>query len=159
MDEKLTLEFLRDRGYIPTCLVGGCNVVYNKWGFELVVHCNFISCTARMEKGLIYISTKNQLIECEKLLEIDKTPNMFNMSIDELKQLIPNGYIYEVDESIEKVESDSSISYNNETGRYKITKGDTVISMGYNDEDEDLFLCRALLYILKKENILKRNKQ
>jgi hypothetical protein len=42
-------------------------------------------------------------------------------------------------------------------GRYKIIKGDEVISEGYNDEEEAFFLCRSLLYILKKENLLPTN--
>lgn len=160
-DDKLTFEFLHDRGFIPTCRVGAGNTIYNKWGFELNIHCNFVYCEARInhdgkfERKNIY--SKSELIELEKLLNIDQTPNMAKMTVEELKKLIPDGYVYTLNKRMKKLHSETQLSFNNKRGRYKITKGEEVISLGYNDEEESYFLCHTLLYILEKENLLLNN--
>jgi len=82
---------------------------------------------------------------------------MTNMSVDELKELIPTEYIYTLNKRKKKIESKSNISFNKKRGRYKITKGEDVVSEGYNDEDESYFLCHSLLFILKRENLLPTN--
>mgnify|MGYP001577787050 CR=1 FL=1 len=159
-DDKLTFEFLYERGYIPTCRVGAGNTIYNKWGFELDIHCNFVYCKARTKwfnctQG--YISTKGDLIDIEKRLEIDNSPLITKMSVEELKTLIPKEYTYTLNKRKKKIHSESNLSFNTKSGRYKITKGKTVISEGYNNEEESYFLCRSLLYIFEVEKLLPTN--
>ena len=172
-NDILDFAFLNQRGFIPTCRVGAGDTIFNKWGFELVVHCNFTYCVARIHRELVgkinkiirldsgyqlpSIKYKWELLELEKLMNVDNTPLMSKMSVDELKSLLPPDYTYILDEKKKYTKSENQISYSTEKGRYKIVKGDDVISEGYNDEEEDYFLCRTLLYILKKENLLPTN--
>lgn len=158
---KLTLEFLEQRGYIPTCLVGAGNVIHNKWGFELNIHCNFVYCEARIGIGNKYetknIHYENQLIDIEKQLNIDKTQNISKMSIDELKSLLPDNYTYTLNKRKRYKRSETNLSFSKAKGRYRITKGNELISEGYNDEEEDYFLIYSILFILKEENKLPKN--
>lgn len=159
-DDKLDFDFLLERGYVATCRVGAGNTIYNKWGFELDIHCNFVYCKARTEwfnytEG--YISTKVQLIDIEKRLSIDETPIMTKMSVEELKELLPDGYTYILNKRKRYKKTETQLSFSKARGRYKILKGEEIISEGYNDELEDYFLCHSLLYILKKENLLPKN--
>lgn len=162
LETKLTFDYLVDRGYVPTCRVGAGNTIYNKWGFEIDIHCNFVYCKVRMP-GLSYnegyISTKQELLNYEKQLGIDKTPLITKMSVDELKLLLPQGYEYFLNKRKRYKKSETNLSFTRLKGRYKITKGDELISEGYNDEEESYFLCHSLLYILKKENLLPKNLQ
>lgn len=162
MSDKLTFGFLTERGFVPTHRVGAGNTIYNKWGFELDIHFNFVYCKARVNKNggykEKYITTKGELIEIEKELGIDKTPIINNMSVDELKALIPEGYEYILNKRKRFVKSDSQLSFSTKKGRYKIVKGDEVISEGYNNEEESYFLCHSLLFVLEKEGLLPKNK-
>ena len=159
--DKLTFDFLFDRGFIPTRVVGG-NTTYNKWGLELDIHCNFVYCKARIksEKDKYeekYLHSKSDLINLEKLMEINETPLMTKMTVDELKKLIPIEYSYFLNKRKKKIQSESNMSFNTKRGRYIIKKGESIISEGYNDEEEDYFLCRSLLYILMVENLMPKN--
>lgn len=156
-ETKLSFEFLYERGFVPVCLVGGCNTVYNKWGFELDIHMDFICCVARVGSERRYIQFESQLIKIEKELNIDQTPNICKMDLVELRNLIPEGYEYKIDNRKKKIKPTSQVSYINQRGRYKIVKGSEVISEAYADEEESYFLCHSLLYILKKENLLFKN--
>lgn len=159
--DKLDFEFLTERGFVPTHMVGAGNRIYNKWGFELEIHLNFIYCNARIKTGdgyeEKYIHTKSELIELEKRLNIDETPVMTKMSIEELKALIPDGYTYILNKRKKYVKADSQLSFSTKRGRYKIVKGDEVISEGYNDEEEHYFLCHSILFVLERENLLPKN--
>lgn len=172
-DDKLDFNFLYERGFIATCAVGAGNTIFNKWGFELDIHCNFIYCIASMPRELINkvsksirldsgyqmpsIHYKSELIELEKLMNIDNTPLMSKMSVEELKRLLPPQYEYILNKRKKYKKSEYQRSYSTKRGRYKIIKGDEVISEGYNDEEEGYFLCHSLLYILKQENLLPKN--
>ena len=103
--------------------------------------------------------TKGELIEFEKQLNIDQTPIMTKLSVDELKALIPKGYTYILDESKKHIKSKMQLSESYAKGRYKIMKGEELISEGYNDQAEDYFLCKSLLFILEKENLFPTNPQ
>ena len=153
-NEKLDFDFLFERGFVPTCRVGVANTIYNKWGFVLEIHSNCVYCNSD-EYG--YIKTKGELIDIEKKLNIDQTPIMTKMSVEELKALIPQGYSYVLDESKKHIKSEYQLSYSHAKGRYKIFKGEELISEGYNDETEDYFLCHSLLFVLEKENLLPKN--
>lgn len=160
--DKLDFEFLTERGFVPTCRVGAGNTIFNKWGFELDIHCNFTYCKARVKEGEAYqekyIHTKAELIELEKRLHIDETPIMTQMNVDELKALVPEGYTYTLNKRKKYVKSQSNLSYSKKKGRYKIVKGDEVMCEGYNDEQESYFLCHSLLFVLERENLLPKNK-
>lgn len=172
--EKITFDYLFDRGYIPTYVVGSAAVIYNKWGLELQILENFAYCIARIPRELIpklnpsiildsgyrmpSIRQKWELLEIERLMEIDQTPKITDMTVDELKALIPDGYTYILNKRKKKIESKTNLSFNPKRGRYKITKDDTVVEEGYNDEEERYFLSRSLLFILKEENKLIKNK-
>ena len=153
-DEKIDFDFLFERGFIPTCRVGVGTIIYNKWGFEIKTLGNCDYCRSD-EYG--NIQTKGHLIDIEKQLNIDQTPIMTKMSVDELKALIPVGYTYILDERKEYVKSESQLSDSHAKGRYKMMKGEELISEGYNDETEDYFLCHSLLFVLEKENLLPKN--
>lgn len=158
---KLTFDILNERGYVPTCQVGAGNTIYNKWGFELDIHCNFVYCEARVNMDGKYerknIYYEHELIGLEQFLNIDKTPIMTKMTIDELKKLIPKGYVYTLNNKKKYIKSETQLSFSRARGRYKITKGKELVSEGYNDEDEGYFLSHSLLYILKEENLLPKN--
>lgn len=172
-DEKLDFNFLEQRGFIPTCAVGVANTVYNKWGFELDIHANFVYCLAKIPRELVdkisyniriseadqmpSIQYKWELLELEKLMEIDSTPIMSKMSVDELKSILPPEYEYILDESKKYIKTEYQRSYNTARGRYIIKKGEEIICNGYNDEEESYFLCHSLLYILQKEKQLPTN--
>jgi len=172
-EDKIDFDFLFERGFIPTYVVGSGNTIYNKWGFELDIHANFVYCIAKIPRELIdkisksiriigadqmpSIQYKWELLELEKLMEIDNTPIMSKMNIDELKKLLPPDYEYILDESKEYIKTEYQRSYSTAQGRYTIMKGDKIICKGYNDEEESYFLCHSLLYILKHENQLPTN--
>ena len=173
LDEKLDFGFLYERGFVATVAVGAGNVIFNKWGFELDVHCNFINCVARIPRELVskisksirldsgcqmpLIDYKWQLIELEKLMEVDKVPLMSKMSVEDLKRLLPPQYEYILNKRKKYKKSEHQLSYNTQRGRYKIINGDEVISEGYNDQEEGYFLSYSLLYILEKEKLLPTN--
>lgn len=158
---KLTFKFLERRGYIPTCLIGAGNVVFTKWGFELHIHCDFVYCEARIEidgkSERRNIHYKEELIDIEKQLSIDKTPNISKMNVEELISMLPSEYIYTLNKRKQYKKSKTNLSFSKLKGRYKIMKGDECISEGYNDEKEDYFLACSLLFILKRENKLPKN--
>ena len=158
----LTFDFLYERGFIPTTVMG-ITFVYKKWGLSLYVHGDFISCWANIsindKPEQKYIFSISQLIELEKLMKIDQTPIITQLSVDELKALIPQGYTYILNKRKKKIPSTGGRSFETKKGRYRILKGDEIISEGYNDEDEDYFLSRSLLYILESENLLPKNSE
>lgn len=172
-DDKLDFDFLFERGFIATCAVGAGNTIFNKWGFELDVHCNFVYCVARIHRELVdkisksirldsgyqmpSIHYKWELLELERLMEVDNTPLMSKMNVDELKTILPPDYKYILNKRKKYKKSEYQRSYTTARGRYKIIKGDEVISEGYNDEEEGYFLCHSLLYILEKEKLLPTN--
>lgn len=156
-ETKLSFEFLYERGFVPVCVAGPGNTVYEKWGFRLDIHMNFICCVAEVGSERKYIQFESELIELEKQLNIDQTPNIMKMDLVELRSLIPKGYEYKIDNRRKKIKPTSQVSYINKKGRYKIVKDGEVISEAYADEEEEYFLCHALLYILKKENMLFKN--
>lgn len=160
--DKLDFEFLTERGFVPTCRVGAGNTIYNKWGLELEIHMNFVYCKARIKEGELYkekyIHTNGDLIQLEQELSIDDTIVMTKMSVDELKALIPDGYTYILNKRKRYKKSENQLSFSRKKGRYKLVKGEEVISEGYNDEEESYFLCRSILFVLKKENLLPTNK-
>ena len=157
MEKKLTFEFLEERGFLSICVIGA-DTVFEKWGLSVYVHMNFISCVARIPKvNEIPINYQSELLEIERLLNIDNTPILTKMGIDELKSMIPEGYTYILDERKPYVKSERGLSFNREKGRYKIIRGGSVISEGYNDEVEEYFLMRSLLYMLEHEGLLPKN--
>jgi len=157
MEKKLTFEFLEERGFLSICVIGA-DTVFEKWGLSVYVHMNFISCVARIPKvNEIPINYQSELLEIERLLNIDNTPILTKMGIDELKSMIPEGYTYILDERKPYVKSERGLSFNREKGRYKIIRGGSVISEGYNDEVEGYFLMRSLLYMLEHEGLLPKN--
>jgi len=153
-NEKINFDFLFERGFVPTCRVGVGTIIYNKWGFEIKTLGNCYSCRS---DDFGNIKTKGELIEFEKQLNIDQTPIMTKMSVEELKAYIPIEYTYILDESKEYVKSETQLSESYAKGRYKIMKGEELISEGYNDETEDYFLCHSLLFVLNKENLMPKN--
>lgn len=153
-NEKIDFDFLFERGFVPTCRVGVGTIIHNKWGFEIKTLGNCDYCRS---DDFGNISTKGELIEIEKQLNIDQTPIMTKMSVDELKALIPEEYTYILDESKKHIKSKMQLSESYAKGRYKIMKGEELISEGYNDQAEDYFLCKSLLFILEKENLLPKN--
>lgn len=158
--KKLSFEFLYERGFVPMCVVGVGNTIYNKWGLELDIHMDFVCCQARVSpetRESKYITYEGELIEIEKQFKIDQTPNLLKMSVEDLKKLIPAGYEYKIDRRRKYVKAKSQISYTNERGRFKIVKDGEVICHAYNDQDEAYFLCKSLMYILKEENLLLKN--
>jgi hypothetical protein len=157
MEKKLTFEFLEERGFLSICVIGA-DTVFEKWGLSVYVHMNFISCVARIPKANeIPINYQSELLEIERLLNIDNTPILTKMGIDELKSMIPEGYTYILDERKPYVKSERGLSFNRGKGRYKIIRGGSVISEGYNDEVEEYFLMRSLLYMLEHEGLLPKN--
>ena len=157
MEKKLTFEFLEERGFLSICVIGA-DTVFEKWGLSVYVHMNFISCVARIPKvNETPINYQSELLEIERLLNIDNTPILTKMGIDELKSMIPEGYTYILDERKPYVKSERGLSFNREKGRYKIIRGGSVISEGYNDEVEEYFLMRSLLYMLEHEGLLPKN--
>jgi len=137
-EDKIDFDFLFERGFIPTYVVGSGNTIYNKWGFELDIHANFVYCIAKIPRELIdkisksiriigadqmpSIQYKWELLELEKLMEIDNTPIMSKMNIDELKKLLPPDYEYILDESKEYIKTEYQRSYSTAQGRYTIMK-------------------------------------
>jgi hypothetical protein len=156
MGKKLTFDFLTERGYVPVTVLNAVTIIHSKWGFELEIHGEFVYCNARIHGGK-NIRYEHELIEIENELQIDKTPIITKMSVDELKALLPAGYTYILNKRKKFVNADSAMSYSIRKGRYKIIKGDELISEGYNDEEESYFLMRSLLFILKIENKLPKN--
>jgi hypothetical protein len=157
MEKKLTFEFLEERGFLSICVIGA-DTVFEKWGLSVYVHMNFISCVARIPKvNEIPINYQSELLEIERLLNIDNTPILTKMGIDELKSMIPEGYTYILDEKKPYVKSERGLSFSTAMGRYKIKKGREVIISGYNDEREDYFLKRSVLYLLGIEKMMPVN--
>lgn len=159
---RLNPDVLRERGYVDTCQVGAGNTIWNKWGFELMVHGPFaqgepfVYCEVHNHHDDVpeehrRLKYEHELNGIEYRLNIDKTENIYSLSIEDLKNLIPISYEYITD----KRKKDC---------RYLIVKdGINISGSWYNPyykkiQPEIEFLREAALFILTKEKLQPRNK-
>ena len=157
---KLSSQILRERGYVHTYHFGVGNVVYDKWGLEVTVGMEDYYFEVRTpDKGRYNIHYEHELEAIESRLGVIDKPNMWDMSIEELKALIPDGYNYVLDETKPEKPSPGGSSYDQERGRYKMLRGDKIVSEGYNDEGEQYFLMRSILFVLGEEGLLPIEKE